>query len=89
MGRSENPEDQVDLEDSLLLKDARILIFFKNQVAFELYHTEEEEIKEAVRSRRDAEVLAKTVYNTTGEERMELVQEYQRSATGFMQRTLN
>lgn len=48
MGHSENPEDQVDLEDSLLLKDARILIFFKNQVAFELYHTEEEEIKEAV-----------------------------------------
>lgn len=89
MGHSENPEDQVDLEDSLLLKDARILIFFKNQVAFELYHMEEEEIKEAVRSRCDAEVLAKTIYNTTGEEHMELIQEYQRSATGFTQRTLN
>ena len=74
----EIPEDQVDPEDSALLKDTKIPLRFKNEVAQELYNAEEEEIKEAVRSKREADLLAKTVHNTTGDTRLELVQYYQK-----------
>lgn len=76
--RSEIPEDQVDPEDSALLKDTRIPLHFKNLVAQELYDAEEEEIKRTVRSKRDEDLFAMTVYNARDEQRLELVEAYQR-----------
>jgi hypothetical protein len=80
----EIPEDQVDSEDSHLLKDIRIPLCFKNNVAQRLYEAEEEVIKEIVRSKREEELLVKTPYNTRGEERQELIQEYQKCAGSSM-----
>jgi hypothetical protein len=76
--RTEIPEENIDPEDSSLLKDTNIPLFFKNSVAQRLYDAEEEEIKKAVESKREADSLIKTVYNTSGEDRLELVREYQR-----------
>ena len=76
--RSHIPEDQVDSEDSSLLKDTKIPLHFKNLVAQELYEAEEEDIKKSVRSKRDAAMFDATVYNTSGEERVELVRAYQK-----------
>lgn len=78
------PEDEISPEDSSLLRDPKILLCFKNQIARELYDAEEEEIKETVRSRRESEAAVKTVYNASEEVRLELVDSYQRSAFGFM-----
>ena len=47
-GRSEVPEELVDPEDSSLLKDTKIPLGFKNEIALELYNVEAEEIKEVV-----------------------------------------
>ena len=80
-GAEEIPEDQIDPEDSSLLKDLAVPLFFKNLVARELYVQEEESIKDTVQSKlkADSKLLIKTVYNTTDEEaRSELLQEYQR-----------
>jgi len=82
-GGPETPEDQVDPEDSSLFKDTKIPLCFKNQIAQELYDKEEEEIKEAVRSKREADALIKTVYTTVGSEREELVREFQRYVASF------
>lgn len=88
--RSEIPDDEIDPEDSSLLKDTQIPICFKNQVAQELYDAEDEDIKYEVRLRRETEVSIKTVYTAANEEeRMKLVREYWRSATDFTQETLN
>lgn len=76
--RQEIPEEQVDPEDSSLFKDTKIPLCFKNSVAQRLYETEEEEIKEAVRSRREADLLNKSVYDAPEEERLELVRDYQK-----------
>ena len=76
----EMPENQVDCEDSHLLKDIRIPLCFKNSVAQRLYEAEEEEIKEIVRSKREDELLVKTPHNVREDERLELVQEYQKCA---------
>ena len=85
----ETPEDEVDCEDSHLLKDIRIPLCFKNSVAQRLYEAEEEEIKEVVRSKREDELLVKTPYNTQGDERQELIQEYQKCAIGPIPFVLN
>jgi len=78
-GLAEIPEDQVDPEDSSLLKDTKIPLCYKNHVARELYDAEEEEIKMAVRSKRDADSSIKTVYDVADdEERLELLREYQK-----------
>lgn len=77
-GLEEIPEDQIDPDDSSLMKDIKIPLCFKNLVAQELFDKEEEEIKAAVRSKRDADVVIKTVYNTDEEARSELVREYQK-----------
>ena len=45
---SETPKDHVDPEDSALLKDMKILLTFKNQIAQELYDVEAEAIKDLV-----------------------------------------
>ena len=85
----EVPENQVDPEDSHLFKDRKIPLCFKRNVAQRLYEAEEEEIKDAVRSKREEKLLIKTVYNVNEEERLELIQEYQKYATGFVPRVLN
>lgn len=81
----EVPEDQVDPEDSSLLKDTDIPLCFKNHVAQRLYEKEEDEIKEAVRSTRDNIPLIKTVYDASEEERLELLRDYQKYVVCFIQ----
>ena len=76
--RSKIPEDPVDPEDSMLLKDTAIPLTFKNEVARDLYKDEDEEIKRIVRSKRDADMFSGTVYSTVGEDRAELVRAYQK-----------
>ena len=76
--RTEIPEDLVDPEDSSLFKDTKIPLCYKNSIAKELYNAEEDQIKEAVRSKREADSLAKTVHNTNGEEKLDLVRTYQK-----------
>lgn len=83
------PEDQVDPEDSSTFKDTDVPLCFKNDVAHRLYENEEDEIKEVVRSTRDNRPLIKTVYGTSGEERLELVREYQKYTSYFMQHIQN
>jgi len=72
------PEDEVDPEDSALFKDTKIPLCFKNHVARELYSTEEEEIKEAVRLKRQADFSIRSVYDASEEDRLELVRDYQK-----------
>jgi len=74
----EIPEEEVDPEDSALMKDTKIPICFKNEVARELYDAEDDDIKQVIRSRREERVLVRTVYNASEEDRLELVQDYQR-----------
>ena len=64
----EPPVGQVDLEDSHLLKDIKIPLCFKKSVAQRQYEVEEDEIKEVIRSRREEDLLIKTVYNVCEEE---------------------
>ena len=77
------PEDKISPEDSSLYRDTKIPLSFKNQIARELYDAEEDEITETVRSRRESEMAVKTVYDTNEEDRLELVQSYQRSAIAY------
>jgi hypothetical protein len=77
-GSPEIPEDQIAPEDSSLLKDQKIPLCFKTDVARELYEAEEEEIKAAVRSKRDPDVPVVTVHNAPEEIRQELVREYRK-----------
>lgn len=70
------PEKDVSPEESAIFKDIAVPISFKNMIAQELWEGEEEEIKRHVRSTRDALVSIKTVYNTEGEERLELLRQY-------------
>ena len=69
----EPPESEVDPEDSHLLKDIKIPLCFKNSVARRLYEAEEEEIKTAVRSKRDEEVQVKTLGARTHIPRVRIV----------------
>ena len=73
------PEDQIDPKDSALLKDNRISIAFKNEIAQELFDAEEEGIKEVVRSKYAESLLpTATVYDASEEDRLALVGEYQK-----------
>lgn len=85
----ETPESQVDPEDSHLLKDIKIPLRFKNSVTQRLYEAEEEEVKKVVQLKREQELLIKTVYNVREEERLELVQEYQKCVAGVILRIPN
>ena len=88
--RPEVPEEQVDPEDSHLFKDTKIPLCFKNNVAQRLYEAEEEAIKAIVRSKRENDLLIKTVYNVSGEEeQLELVREYQRYVARLIPCILN
>ena len=70
------PEDQIDPEDSAMLKDPQVPICYKNEVASELYEVEEDEIKEVVRAKVQADLLIKSVLTANEEDRQALVQEY-------------
>ena len=74
--RPEVPEEEIGPGDSHLFKDTKVPICFKNEVARRLFEEEEEVIKAEVRSKREADLLTKSVHNLGEEERMELVQEY-------------
>ena len=74
----EIPEEDVDPEDSALMKDTKIPICFKNDVAWELYNAEDDDIKQVIRSRHEAQPLVRNVYNVSEKERLELVRDYQR-----------
>ena len=76
--RSEIPEEEVDPEDSALMKDTKVPLCFKNSVAQELYDAEEDEIKEKVQSMCEAQPLITNVYDASEEDQVELVQDYQR-----------
>lgn len=71
------PEGDIEPHESCLYRDTKIPITFKNAIAQELYENETEMIKADVRSKRE-ECVTKTVYNTSGSERMELVHYYQK-----------
>ena len=71
------PEDVLP-EESAIFKDVTVPISFKNLIAQELWEKEEEAIKRHVRSTRDAQNSVKTVYNTEGEERLDLLRQYAR-----------
>ena len=75
---SETPEDHVNPEDSALLKDMKIPLTFKNQIAQELYNVEAEAIKDLVRLKHKVDLFVRTVYNTSKEDRLELVRDYQK-----------
>jgi len=57
------------------LEDVRVPISYKNMVASKLWEKEDEWIKQEVRLWHQTDTT-KTVYNTKGEERLELVHEY-------------
>lgn len=80
------PEEDIEPHESFTFKDTRIPITFKNAVAQELYANETDAIKAEVRSRREAGSVHKTVYNTEGSERANLVEEYHKYVHTFLQR---
>lgn len=75
---SDIPEDQVDPEDSALLKDTKIPLVFKVAVAQKLYENEDEEVKERVRSKRNADLFSINIHDASDEDRAELVRAYQK-----------
>jgi len=72
------PESEILPEESPILKDIAIPIAFKNMVAQKLWEDESDTVKEQVRRSQQQHVDAttKTVYNTDGVERLELLREY-------------
>ena len=74
--RSPQAEESIDPDVSYLLKDGRVPINFKNHVAQKLYETEEDEIKEAVRTKRKEDLSQLTVFSANEEDRLDLVREY-------------
>lgn len=81
----EVPENQIDPKDSHLFKDIKIPLCFKRSVAQRLYEAEEEEVQ----SKHEQRLLIKTIYVIGEEERLELVQEYQKYVTGSVLCILN
>ena len=72
----DTPEGGSLAEDGYIFQDMRIPINYKNSVAQQLWNAEDEAIKKEVRSLCESEPNVKTVYNTDGKERLELVWEY-------------
>ena len=72
------PESEISREDSFLLKDPRIPITFKNEIAQELYEAESKEIKAKVRSERETWQPGsdQTVRTDDEDDRLALVREY-------------
>jgi hypothetical protein len=77
------PENEIESQDSFLLKDQKIPIAFKIAIAQRLYDAEPEVIKAGVRSHREAcGPGGKTVRTNDEDERLSLVREYQRYVRG-------
>lgn len=72
----EIPEEDVSPEESAIFKDVKIPISYKNAVAQELWETEDEAVKLHVRSQRETEIAPRTVYNTGGDERLGILNQY-------------
>lgn len=64
------------LSENGVFRDVTIPISYKNAIAQELWDAEDEGIKKQVWARRETDPGYKTVYNTDGQERLELVREY-------------
>jgi len=78
------PDGDIEPHESCIYRDAKIPITFKNAVAQELFENETVAIKAEVRSKRE-EGTVKTVYNTRGDQRMELIHDYQRYARSLVE----
>lgn len=72
----EIPEDEISLEESAIFKDFKIPISYKNAIAQQLWENEDEAVKSHVRSQRETETDPKTVYNTQGDERLGVLNQY-------------
>lgn len=72
------PEDQIDSSEAAVFKDFKIPLSFKNRIAQELYNAEEEDIKVAVRSKCQADLLVADIRHVDEEDRLELAQVYER-----------
>ena len=74
------PESEIGREDSFLLKDLRILIMFKNEIAQELWDAKSNEIKAKVRLERETWQSGsdQTVRTDDEDDRLTLVREYQK-----------
>ena len=72
----EIPEEDISLEESAVFKDFKIPISFKNAIAQELWENEDEVVKSNVRSQRGSEIAPRTVYNTEGKERLDILEQY-------------
>ena len=59
-----------------IFRDMKIPISYKTSIARELWEEEDEVIKREIRLRRESDPVFKTVYNTEGKERLELIHEY-------------
>ena len=70
------PESELSPEETVVFGDMKIPITFKNMVTQDLWENEEESIKRHVRLHCEAKASPKTVYNTEGEERKELLNQY-------------
>ena len=70
------PEGLAEDGNGHIFTDMKIPISYKNSIAQELWDAEDEATKKEVRAYRNTESVAKTVYNTEGLERLELVREY-------------
>lgn len=73
---AEIAEDNALSEQASGSEGPKIEIWFKVKIATELWQNETESIKKEVRARREEEVAIKTVFNTEGKERIELLNEY-------------
>jgi hypothetical protein len=73
------PENDIDPQDSFILKDLRIPIAYKTAIAQKLYAAESEVIKAEVRTQREAwQPGGKTVRTNDEDEQRALVEEIQR-----------
>ena len=77
-------ENEIDSYDSFTLKDPKIPISFKNEIARKLYDAESEVIKANVRMHREAwNENGKTVRTDDEDLRQDLVREYKRYVCGL------
>ena len=73
------PENEIEPQDSFLMKDQKIPICFKNEIARKLYENESEEVKAEVRAMREAEKAGdpgRMGNNKSEVERLALVRRY-------------
>ena len=75
------PENEIEPQDSFLLKDQKIPICFKNEIARQLYEAESEVVKAEVRAKREAEKAGnpgRSANELLEDERLALVRRYEK-----------